>query len=68
MVERGYSFYDLYTMTVYLRGLFIRIAIKKQEKERKDMDKSRGVSEGASTSKKSPGTVPGFVARQSSAK
>lgn len=55
-------------MPVYLRNFFIRLAVKKQEDEKRAMDKSRGLTEGTPVSKKEMAKVPGFVANQVSAK
>jgi hypothetical protein len=55
-------------MPIYLRNFFIRLSLKKQENERKAMDKARGLSEGTPISKKEMSTVPGFVKNQVSAK
>ena len=63
-----FSFHELYTLPIYKRNFFIRLAVKQQEEERKSMDKARGVSEGTPVSKKEIGNVPGFVARNVSAK
>lgn len=68
LVSRGYSFSDVYIMPVYLRNFFIRLAIRKQEEEKREMDKSRGLTEGTPVSKKELAKVPGFVAGQVSAK
>ena len=72
LVSRGYTFNDVYTMPVRLRNLFVRMAIKKQEDEKKAMDKSRGMTDGPSEGKKEVGKtlplVPSFVASRVPAK
>lgn len=68
LVEKGYSFYDLYTMPVPRRNFIVRLSIKKSEDEKRAMEKSRGVTEGTPVSKKELGKVPGFVASQASVK
>lgn len=68
LVSNGYSFHDVYTMPVYLRNFFIRLSVKKQEEEKRAMDKSRGFSEGTPVSRKEMSKVPGFVAKQVSVK
>jgi len=55
-------------MPVYLRNFYVRLAIKRQEEERRAYDKSRGATEGTPVSKKEAGKVPAFVANQVSAK
>lgn len=65
MVERGYSFYDMYTMPVSRRNLLLRIAMKRQEEEKKKLEQSRRVSEASSgVTRKDSAKVPGFVANK----
>lgn len=51
LVEKGYSFYDLYTMPVSRRNLIVRLSIKKAEDEKKAIEKSKGISERVPTNK-----------------
>jgi len=68
LVRVGYDFMALYSMPVYLRNFYFRLAIKRAEEEKRAMDKGRGVSEGTPVSKDAMGKVPSFVANQVSAK
>lgn len=63
-----FDFHTLYSMPVYLRNFYLRYAVKKQEEEKKSMDKSRGLTEGKPVNKSEMAKVPGFVANQVSAK
>ena len=63
-----FDFYTLYTMPINRRNFYFRYAIKRQEDEKRAMDKARGVKEGTPVSKKESVSVPGFVANQVSAK
>jgi hypothetical protein len=68
LVTIGFTFSELYSMPVYLRNFYLRLAIKKQEEEKREMDKIRGRTEGTPVSKKEASRVPSFVASQVSAK
>lgn len=63
-----FDFYTLYTMPISKRNFFYRYAVKQNENEKRAMEKSRGLTEGAPVSKKELATVPGFVASQASVK
>jgi len=61
LITVGFDFYSLYTMPVYLRNFYIRYAYKRNEDERKMLEKSRGISEATPSSRKN---VPDFVANK----
>lgn len=63
-----FDFYTLYSMPVWLRNFYFRYASKRNEDEKRAMDKARGAQEGTPISKKEMATVPGFVASQASAR
>ena len=68
LVTVGFVFSELYSMPVYLRNFYLRLALKRQEEDKREMDKARGASEGTPVSKKESVKVPSFVANQVSAK
>ena len=68
LVRVGYDFMALYSMPVYLRNFYFRLAVKRAEEEKRAMDKGRGVSEGTPVNKNAAAKVPSFVANQVSAK
>jgi hypothetical protein len=59
MVGVGFTFTEMYTMPVYMRNLFLRLAIKRQEDEKASSEKAQKASE--SPSSKADVKVPGFV-------
>ena len=61
-----FDFYTLYTMPVGRRNFYFRYAMKRNEDEKRAMEKSRGVNEGTPVSQKELATVPSFVASQAS--
>jgi hypothetical protein len=55
-------------MPINRRNFYFRYAIKRNEDEKRAMDKARGVNGGTPVSQKEAATVPGFVANQVSVK
>jgi len=63
-----FSFIELYTMPVPRRNFFVRCALKRQEEEKRAMEKSRGVNEATPVSRKEMAKVPSFVINPASSK
>ena len=68
LVRQGYEFMTLYNMPIFRRTFLVRVAIRRAEEEKRQMDKSRGLSEGTPVSQAAAGKVPSFVKNQVSAR
>lgn len=59
MVKNGFSFYDVYTMPIYLRNFYTKLIIKDNEEQNEEMNKVNKKSN--LPSDKNKAKVPGYV-------